>query len=221
MTMWSKLPWKRNKAQPQEANSGAAYERMFAPTPLFMGQVFAFVFLDENIGLTTEERNRLVSQVPEGLRRHTGVWVYLYLAWALSKFVEERYGADFCKESIAAIGATAERIDRPDSKELVRTIADAVSYWFPVFDVALTVSDDPECPLEIKDAPKSFLIAFSLLKHGPSGPIFLADEDAAQRSLSGVLREALEMKWHQLQRAAELGAPLKEVRWSCGDADAS
>lgn len=211
MSIWDRLPWK-SRPRATAPCDDLAYKRMFAPDPAFFAVLLAGVFMDERFGLEEQELRRLVGALPEGLQTRGRVWINLYLSWALTKLIEEKYGREFANLSIAAVQQSAANVDRLETKETLNQLAAAFAHWFPVFDTCLSLRNEPDCPPEVKEASNHFLIAYALLKHGPDGPLFLADEDGAQKDISNALREALKTQWESFRRMVEIGAPLQEVK---------
>lgn len=212
MSIWDHFPWTKRRTGNADGASAVAYKRMFLPDPAFFSVLLAGVFMDERIGLEQQEMQRLVATLPGGLRSRGQVWINLYLSWALGKLIEDKHGQEFAKRSIAAVQNSAANVDRVETKELLNQLAAAFGHWFPVFDVCLSMPNEPDCPPELKEASNHFIIAYAMMKHGPNGPLFLADEDDAQRRISNALREALDIKWEQLRQMVEIGAPLEEVK---------
>lgn len=209
MSIRDYLPWKKHQATNTDE---IAYKRMCPPEPIFFAGIYYCIFVGESIGLETEEMQQLVTTLPKGLQNNGPIWIKLYLCYTLSKLIEEKYGQEFSKQSVAALRQIAAYVKLKETVEQLDALSDGFNYWFDIFDTCLHSRDQPDYPPEIKESPNHFIIAIALLKHGPDGPIFLVDEDSAIKSISNALYEALSAKWEQFKLAVEIGAPLEEIK---------
>lgn len=209
MSIWNDLTLKKSQTTNIDE---ITHKRMCPPEPRFFAIVFYSIFIGERIGLDAEEMKRLVSTLPKELQNNGPIWINLYLSYMLSKLIEVKYGYEFSKQSIAALRQSAGNADLEEIAEQLNALSDGFNYWFDTFDMYLQLRNDPDCHPEAKELPDHFIIALALLKHGPDGPLFLADENSALHSISNALCEALSAKWEQFKLVVEIGAPLEEVK---------
>lgn len=196
MSLWDKLKSKASKAPPQ-------IRATTAPDPIFLGKFVVFSLLESRFGLTQQEIDECVAELPDELKVPGEMWAKLYLAWIFRMLVKRKYGDAFTEAMMSEVEVLMSRAQELSGEE--SGLLNIFTFWFAKID-AVTPMAGKE--FKGKVVPFEVFAALAFLVSDSSSPYFNKEQttDMAEFEVASALIKTKDKALHSLERVVEIGA---------------
>ena len=196
MGLWDKLTGKASKPPPQ-------IRAMTAPDPIFLGKFLVFSLLESRFGLSEQETDGCVAELPEELKDPGKLWTKIYLAWIFRMLVKGKYGDAFTEAMMSEVDALMSRAQELSGEE--SGLRNVFTFWFAKIDAVM-----PMAGKEINGqvVPFEVFAALTFLVSDSSSPYFNQEQitNIAEFDVASALIKAKDKVLPSLQRVVEIGA---------------
>ena len=198
MGLWDKLTGKASKPPPRLCATTS-------PDPVFLGKFLVFSLLESQFGLSEQDTDECVAELPEELKGLGKFWAKLYLAWMFRMLVLGKYGDAFTEAMMSEVEALMSRAQELSGKEI--GLRNVFTFWFAQIDAVMPSAGKT---INGQVVPFEIVAALAFLVSDSSSPYFNQEQtNMVEFDLASALIKAKEKVLPSLQRAVEIGVSVE------------